>query len=102
MGKSTTPTYRMQIRLATGVLTPVIWNVRSSTNNPGKGKPTKKNLDKYVRDLEQSTIDGPNKHLGNIKVESAEIINQFTDEVMVTWLRSEEIPDQTSSEGEAK
>ena len=100
MGRiSATPTYRVEVILAGGMaFTPAIWNVRSRTNIPGNGKPTKSNLDKYVRGVEQSTIDGPNKHLGRLQIVSARIINQFTDEVMAIWLRSEEMPDQPKFE----
>lgn len=99
MGRVTPVAYRVEIELAGGMaFTPAIWNVRSRTNVHGNGKPTNDNLDKYVRDVEQSTIDGPNKHLGRIQIVSARIIDQRINEVVAMWSRSKVMPDQPKFE----
>lgn len=65
MGRSTTPTFRLDIVLSSGhIATPSTWRVKRQYKLSGYGKPTSDNLKKWVRAFEESTRTGANKHLG--------------------------------------
>jgi hypothetical protein len=77
MGRSTTPKYAVEYRDVIVLrgdrrervsLTDTGWNVRES------GRPTDENLERYVREFEDSTLPGGvNEHLGVTRVGSATI-----------------------------
>ncbi len=95
MGRSVTPTYRVELVCMGCTMTPAAWRVRPHYQIPGNGKPTLKNLDKYVRDLEKSMEPGGvNAHLGIHPIVEAKIIHQFSGEVAAHWKRKEQMPDE--------
>lgn len=87
MGRSITPRYRVEFQAHHCLISHSIWQVK--TNNvgiPGNGKPTDKNLARYIRELEDSTkTGGVNAHLGPMLILSARIVDQFTDEVKASY-----------------
>lgn len=95
MGRSYTPAYRLEFETTRpGYFSSIAWEVGTRYGIPGLGKPTPKNIDKWVTGFEQSCIDGPNKHLGIFSVTSAKIIRQKTGEVVATWERKSFRPDE--------
>lgn len=87
MGKSVTPTYRIEIPSAVCVTrgvrvghSPAGWSVKHS------GSPTDESLAKYVADYEASTLPGGvNEHLGVTRVSSARVVHQSSGEVVATY-----------------
>lgn len=82
MGRSYTPEFVVKITAGSSGkdYTPMAWNVRSS------GKPTDKSLAAWVEAYEKSTLPGgANAHLGPDVVWSAEIVCQFTGEVVACY-----------------
>lgn len=71
--------------------TPAIWRVRKQFNLPGYGRPTEKNLAKYVMDyIDSLKIGGVNQHiskaLGQIPVPNwAKIRENGDGRVVATW-----------------
>lgn len=75
-----TPTYRMELMLEEGGVTPVGWDVGGKY---GKGKANEANLRKHVEALEASCRPGGcNSHLGSMKVASARLVHQATNKVV--------------------
>lgn len=68
MGRSYTPKYAVELKLANGRYALQAWQVRSSPNNPGKGRPTDANLKRYVEAYNASILrpGGVNEHLGDM------------------------------------
>lgn len=88
MGRVITPTFRLETSWVSGARhTPQEWRKQS-------GRPTTANIDKWVAAVEQSMIDGPNKHLGIDQCVYARIIRQRTGEVVAEWERSKQRPNQ--------
>ena len=87
MGRSVTPTFRLELTVPGHMLTPMGWSVRKQYGIPGNGQPTIKNLAKWVADFEQSCRDGANKHIGPLQVYHAQIVRQSTGKVMAIWSR---------------
>lgn len=85
MGRIISYPYRLEITAVSGrYYTPMVWRVSKDVQSPGYGKPTLKNLEKWIKGFEQSTIDGPNKHLGPEKIVSAQIVRQSDNVVMAS------------------
>jgi len=96
MGKVITPTYRiitytyMPNTRAT-MKTHCAWDVRSGPNREGHGKPSEKNIERYVRDFAKSLEVGHvnyglSKMFGFMPIPNrAEIIHQKSGEVVATW-----------------
>lgn len=85
MGRTTTPTYRVEIFVFGYHYSPMAWSVRARGKIPGFGQPTDANLAKYVSDFEEDCETGANKHLGTQIVRSAKIVKQSTDEIVATY-----------------
>ena len=66
------------------VYTPWEWRVRARFSIPGFGKPNIENLKKWIFAFEKSTVDGPNKHLGEDKVVNANIYDA-QGKIVVEW-----------------
>lgn len=82
MGRSVTPTYRIEFRIAGSYWTPSAWNVKRD------GRPTEDRLAQYVNDLEASTREGGvNAHLGEQVVLSAKVVRQSTGEVVASYAK---------------
>ncbi len=80
MSNSTTPTYRIEFRVAGFHWTPSGWNVKRD------GRPTDESLAQYVADLEASTREGGvNAHLGETHILSAKIVRQSSGEVVAEY-----------------
>ena len=97
MGRSTTPTYRLEILGHTGkfTMTNSAWNVRSRYGAPGDGKPSTESLDRYVTSFEASLRSGEcNAHLGIFSLTSCQIVRQSSGKVVATWKRSEQRKDE--------
>ena len=97
MGRSTTPTYRLEILGHTGDfgMTNGAWNVRGRNGCPGAGKPSTESLDRYVTSFEESLRPGEcNAHLGIFSLTSCQIVHQSTGKVVATWKRSEQRKDE--------
>jgi hypothetical protein len=93
MGRSTTPTYRLEITGHTGnfTITNSAWHVQSRYGIPGDGRPSTDNLDRYVTAFEKSLrTGGSNAHLGIFLITSCRIIRQSTGKVVAEWKRSEQ------------
>ena len=81
MGRSVTPTYRVEVRLNTGYMTPSAWNCKQD------GRPTEANLEKWRKELNASFqpdgVNGPRNDTDTvIHIISAKIIRQRTGEVV--------------------
>lgn len=89
MGRTHTPKYRVEIdghclNLPVGIgIGPTFWNTREM------GRPTAANLEKVLRQYQESTLPGgANEHLGEQPLpRQARIVDQFTDEVKAEWRR---------------
>jgi hypothetical protein len=82
MGRSITPTYRIEFRLAGSYWTPSGWNVKRD------GRPTDERLAQYVADLEASTREGGvNAHLGEQVVLSAKVVRQSSGEIVASYAK---------------
>lgn len=81
MGRTITPTYRTEIKVAGPYAwTPAAWRCKE------QGRPTDAALAAYVAVLEASTREGGcNAHLGETTVRSARIIHQPTGDVVATY-----------------
>lgn len=93
MGRSTTPTYRLEILGHTGKfsITNSAWNVRGRNGSPGDGRPSTESLDRYVTSFEESLrAGGSNVHLGIFSLTSCQIVRQSSGKVVATWQRSEQ------------
>lgn len=74
MGRTSTPTYVVEIEMPGYRYAPAAWRVSSAVNAPGYGKPTDANLARYVEKFEESTRPGGvNAHLGFQRVTTARI-----------------------------
>jgi len=97
MGRSITPKYRIEYyyrQPSNGQIIQVkaCWTVKSNNANiPADGKPTDKNVEKYVQAYNNSLkSDGVNKHvsqsLGYMPMaHKAELIEQATGNVVAKW-----------------
>lgn len=91
MGRSTTPTYRVEFYgvVAAGRRvrhTPGAWNVRSRGCVLGNGIPTDERLAAYIEEIEQSTLPGEvNEHLGVTRIARAAIIHQRSGETVASY-----------------
>ena len=86
MGRSTTPTYRVEYVTPGFYIAPMAWRVKGYGVIPGCGKPTDENLRKDVLFFEKSCKPGgPNEHLGPMVVTSAKIVHQATDNIVATY-----------------
>ncbi len=97
MGKSRTFTYRLEfVCVSRAHYTPQEWRVRSHRlYGPGFGAPTTENIDKWVTGFENSMKPGgANAHLGMDQVTHAQVIDQRTDEIVATWSRRRQRPNQ--------
>ncbi len=83
--RAVTPMYRLEMQFHDGSQTTSIWDVRKRFGLRGKGQPNAANLNKHIAAFEQSCRNGSNRHLGLLTVISAEIINQKTNKVVVSW-----------------
>ena len=89
MGRSTTPTYRVEYVTPGFYMTPMAWRVKAIGVIPGYGKPNDENLRKDVLFFEKSCEPGgPNAHLGRMTVSSAKVTHQFSGEVVATYTRA--------------
>jgi hypothetical protein len=81
MGRSTTPTYRLQITVAgRGAYGPQAWNTKAY------GRPSAATLATQVAAFEASTREvGYNAHLGAETVLRARVVHQFTGETVATY-----------------
>jgi len=66
------------------------WISRKTKFCPSYGKPTTKNIEKFVHGLEDSQkAGGVNEHLGEVKVLAAKIRDQFNGQsVVAEWTRN--------------
>jgi len=92
MGRSTTPTYRVELRVHGAQQTPQAWHVRGQYGAKGYGKPTLPNLHEWVVGLEMSCLPGGvnaqvYEGFGYCPILSATIIRQRDGEVMAEWTR---------------
>lgn len=94
MGRSYTPRYSFRIitvlsRAGKVCHTPMIWRKEY-------GRPTTKNIDKWVTQYEESCKPGGcNAHLGHDPVVSALILDQHHHNNMVSiWIRKRERPNE--------
>ena len=87
MGRSVTPTYAFSMetylsRIGRVRHTPMAWSKEY-------GRPTLKNIDKWVSQYEESCINGVNRHLGIDPVLKVEIKRNFQGgEIVATWIRN--------------
>jgi hypothetical protein len=80
MGKSITPTFRVEMKLLGSAPVVCSWPTKHV------GRPSDTTLAQYVRDFENSTMPGGvNEHLGAEFVDSAVVIRQATGEVVATY-----------------
>ncbi len=93
MGRSYTPTFKLSIATTEHYCTPSAWDVRARHGCRGNGQPTDANLEKWVKEFEQSCIDGANKHLGPMTIVLARITRQSTGKIMASYVREDnELP----------
>ncbi len=86
MGKSSTPTYRVEAEFSDGTGTKGAWQVKAAYGIPGNGQPTAANLAKWVEALESSSRPGGcNAHIGPLTVFNARIIRQSTRQTVATY-----------------
>jgi hypothetical protein len=81
MGRSTTPEFVVEMREHDGGrrFTPQAWRVKGQHGIPGDGKPTKENLERFVKKFEESTEPGgANSHLGPTRIVYARIRQNCT------------------------
>lgn len=68
------------------------WRTRKRGAYEGHGKPSKENLHKVVRKIEESTLPGGcNEHLSKTRpfiIVAAEILDQRSGALKATWVRS--------------
>lgn len=77
------PTFRLEMTVTPGAVTTMFW--RTNTKY-GYGRPNAKNLAAYVSKFEEASLPGGvNAHIGSIKVVSARIVRQKTNEVVATY-----------------
>lgn len=80
MGKSITPTYRIEMKVSRGVVTPAAWPTKHL------GRPTEDTLRQYVQVWEDSTKDGGcNSHLGFTFIREAKVYRQGTGECVAVY-----------------
>lgn len=85
MGRSTTPTYRVEIR-ESGVNTGKRYRWQGAWNSRYSGRPTDATLAEYIKKHEASTEPGGvNECLGRMKVDSACVIRQSTGEIVASY-----------------
>lgn len=87
MGRTITPTYRLEYQAENWPLHTQAWQVRSNNARiPGKGKPTPANIAKWAKAFEDSMLPtGCNAHVGFHRILNARIVNQFTGQVVAEW-----------------
>lgn len=79
MGRSITPTYRIEFRATGGYHTPSAWRAEY-------GRPSAASLARWVESFEASTREGGvNAHLGVTTVWSARIVRQATGAVVADY-----------------
>lgn len=81
MGRVVTPTYRVEVRMNVGSMTPFCWDCRRD------GRPTVKNLEawrqKYNQSFQPGGVNGPRKADDVIlHISRAKVIRQSTGEVV--------------------
>lgn len=80
MGRSTTPTFRCEMKISSGHCTPMGWDTKHA------GRPSDATLKAHVEHFEASTKPGGvNDHIGATVVWSAKIIRQSTGETVATY-----------------
>jgi hypothetical protein len=80
MGRTITPTYRVEYRTTRGYWTPAAWNAKWD------GRATEANLERHCKTVEASTFPGGvNEHLGTTIIRSARLIRQSTGETVATY-----------------
>lgn len=81
MGRTTTPTYRIETTEANGRTSKFAWRREY-------GKPTTENIAAYVDGFVKSCLPGGvNSHIAHLVAPTvaARIVRQSTDEVIATW-----------------
>lgn len=85
MGRSITPTFRIEFREVTAAGRPVHWT-SAGWDTKHAGRPSAETLAAHVRGMEASTEPGGvNEHLGATTIGYARIVRQSTDEVMAEY-----------------
>lgn len=80
MGRTVTPTYRLDFTVNDWYITPQGWDGRRY------GRPTNQSLRRWIADFEASTQPGgANAHLGPLTVRSAWVTRQATHERMADF-----------------
>ena len=91
MGRIVTPKYAVHLTLAGNTqLTDAAWRPRAQYGRPGDGRPTNRNLARYVEALEASTRPGGvNEQIGPVVVLNAVIYRNdgAYREVLARWKR---------------
>jgi hypothetical protein len=80
MGRSTTPTFRCEMKISPGATTPTGWDTKHA------GRPSDATLKAHVELFEASCLPGGvNAHIGRTVVWSAKIIHQRSGETVATY-----------------
>jgi len=80
MGRSTTPTFRCEMNISRGSMTPLAWDTKHA------GRPSDATLKAFVEHFEASTRQGGvNAHLGPTVVWSAKVIRQSTGDTVASY-----------------
>ena len=84
MGRTTTPTYRLEISIPKARMTPMAWKSKEY------GKPNAANLEKYIMAFAKSLKPGgANSHItkayGFQPPVAARVVHQSTGNVIATW-----------------
>lgn len=80
MGRSSTPTFRLETTVDRGGWTPQAWRTKEY------GRPTLKNLERWVGEMEKSTrAGGVNALIGATTVIDAKIVHQETGDVVCSY-----------------
>lgn len=83
MGRSRTPTYRLEVKTDRARWEPMAWRTTGPGPAKGYGKPSLTNLERWVDEMERSTCPGGvNAHLGVTIIREARIIHQSTGEAV--------------------
>lgn len=81
MGRSVTPTFRVELHVLGSVYTPQAWPTKHA------GRPSDATLKAYVEEFEASTRSGGvNAHLGEEFVMDAKVVRQSNGEVVATYV----------------
>jgi len=88
MGRSTTPTHRIEFGIVFANGRPVR-HTPAGWDSKRCGRPTDANLATYIEDFEASTLPGQcNEHLGRTTVHTAQIVRQATGERVALYAPS--------------